>query len=558
MRPTRLFISFAILFSSLLFADNHQSLNKNEENLLEKIDELSQTDLMKALSMTDVAISEYPPKEHSLILGNLYHRKGNLNMLQGRYAQARDAYYSADQNFSAINYSLGRTKALINIATLYQMEKEYQKASSAYKEALKQAYLLPNKDADYLIPNILLNQANLFDEEGKRMDAIHQFKEVVTLCKTDNMLSLKGKAYHNLGNQYLKIDVTDSANYFFKQAYAIKKLTGDRRGEINSLLAFAQVQLISNQFDAAEKYYLEAEQIAISLKAYQDLVNVYNNLFQLYQAKGDFENALKYHVLFKEQSDELIQTAHEQTVNFIEKNHQLELDQQDLQTEKEDQQELIFGLTTAFILFVIISVLIFRMQRLKAINAKQSEDQLMMEKELLESEQLRVEEQYHSLQNDISFKDKELTTNVMHLMQKNELINNVSEELMTLDDPQMDSATRKKIRSIVYNLQTSGSGEIWKELEVRFEQVHHQFFDQLQKEHPNLTPNEKKLCAFLKLNLSTKDISNITHQSVKSIQIARYRLRKKLGLINTDIDFQTFLSKYDGGNLTLEEVREMV
>ncbi|MBB6461374.1 helix-turn-helix transcriptional regulator [Flammeovirga kamogawensis] len=124
----------------------------------------------------------------------------------------------------------------------------------------------------------------------------------------------------------------------------------------------------------------------------------------------------------------------------------------------------------------------------------------------------------------------------MHLMQQNELIN---EELLQIDTS-LDNANKKKIRSIVYNLQNANQGEVWKELEYRFEQVHADFFDKLHQQFPSLTPNEKKLCAYLKLNLSTKDISNITHQSMKSIQIARYRLRKKFEINNTDIDFQTF------------------
>ncbi|OHX64569.1 tetratricopeptide repeat protein [Flammeovirga pacifica] len=538
-----------------LIASNSLILTLEEEKQLDKIEEIGSKDLLQALRLVDTYIFQNTTDAPTLFLGKLYHQKGNLNMVQGRYADARNDYYLADQIFLKLKYSAGRTKALINLGTLYQMEKEYLKAENVYKEALKQAYLL--SESEYLIPNILLNQANLFDEIGKSQQAIQQFKEVIELCKEDHQLTLKGRALHNLGNQYLKSNSIDSAFHYFNQSYNIKKLTDDHSGQINSLLAFAQIHLKENDFRQAELNYLKAEKIALSLKAYQDLVNVYNNLFQFHRSQKSFDKALEYHIKFKETEDQLKNNSHIKTVDFIEKNHQLALEQQLLKNEKEDQQNILIGVLIFMILFIVISVLLYRMQMLKAINAKQNEEKAKMEKELMETVQLRIEEHNQALQSDVAFKDKELTTNVMHLMQKNELINNVSEQLMQLDDPQMNADSRKKIRSIVYNLQTSGSDEIWKELEVRFEQVHHHFFDQLQQEFPNLTPNEKKLCAFLKLNLSTKDISNITHQSVKSIQVARYRLRKKLGLINSDIDFQTFLSKFDSGALTVQEVQDM-
>jgi len=56
------------------------------------------------------------------------------------------------------------------------------------------------------------------------------------------------------------------------------------------------------------------------------------------------------------------------------------------------------------------------------------------------------------------------------------------------------------------------------------------FYKELHKAHPDLTPNEIKICAFIRLNMSTKEISAITHQTVKTINMARFRLRKKLNI----------------------------
>jgi len=85
--------------------------------------------------------------------------------------------------------------------------------------------------------------------------------------------------------------------------------------------------------------------------------------------------------------------------------------------------------------------------------------------------------------------------------------------------------------------------ESWEEFEFRFNYVHNDFYDKLVEDFPDLTPNELKLSAFLKLNMTTKDIATITYQSNHSITVARHRLRIKLGLERDD-NLISFLSKY--------------
>ncbi|NLO49679.1 MAG: hypothetical protein GX103_00750, partial [Bacteroidales bacterium] len=82
--------------------------------------------------------------------------------------------------------------------------------------------------------------------------------------------------------------------------------------------------------------------------------------------------------------------------------------------------------------------------------------------------------------------------------------------------------------------------DVWTEFEVRCQQVHNDFYTKLNERFPNLSANEKRLSAFLRLNMSTKEISAITYQSPNSITVARSRLRKKLGL-DTDENLISFL-----------------
>ena len=78
------------------------------------------------------------------------------------------------------------------------------------------------------------------------------------------------------------------------------------------------------------------------------------------------------------------------------------------------------------------------------------------------------------------------------------------------------------------------SKHMWSEFETHFSTVFEDFYINLNKRYPGLTPNESKLCALLRLNLSTKEIASITAQNPKSVDMARYRLRKKMNLNSTD------------------------
>ena len=95
---------------------------------------------------------------------------------------------------------------------------------------------------------------------------------------------------------------------------------------------------------------------------------------------------------------------------------------------------------------------------------------------------------------------------------------------------------------LFFNVQTSLSKDSWKEFEVRFQQVHTDFYKKLTNKYPYLTSNDLKLCAFLRLNMSTKEISAITFQSYNTLSTARYRLRKKLGL-DDHANLVSFLSQ---------------
>ena len=147
------------------------------------------------------------------------------------------------------------------------------------------------------------------------------------------------------------------------------------------------------------------------------------------------------------------------------------------------------------------------------------------------------------LEFKIECQNKELAANTLNSIRNQELIIEIAQELQEILKLSTDKNIETHIRNVISNLNISTSDSVWEEFRKYFENVHSKFFHNLYNYCPGLSQNEVKICALLKLNFSTKDISAITHQTARSIDVARYRLRKKLKLSKEENLF-SFLSQF--------------
>ncbi|MFP2997007.1 triple tyrosine motif-containing protein [Spongiivirga sp. MCCC 1A20706] len=140
------------------------------------------------------------------------------------------------------------------------------------------------------------------------------------------------------------------------------------------------------------------------------------------------------------------------------------------------------------------------------------------EKEIIKIKKEQLEKEYKS-------KSKELAASTMSIVKKNELLTKIKEDLTQLD---MDAQDVKPIiNTIDKSLSKNDDWEFFKEA---FNNADRKFLKKLKKLHPNLSPNDIKLCAYLRLNLSSKEIAPLLNISIRSVEIKRYRLRKKMRL----------------------------
>jgi ligand-binding sensor domain-containing protein/DNA-binding CsgD family transcriptional regulator len=155
------------------------------------------------------------------------------------------------------------------------------------------------------------------------------------------------------------------------------------------------------------------------------------------------------------------------------------------------------------------------------------------------------------LEAEIQHKNTELASAAMHLVQKGELLGKVKEQMLKLkkvSENDKDSDDFKKLIRIISD--EDKMDEQWEQFAMHFDKVHSDFLLAVKARYPKLSANELKLCAYLRMNLTTKEIAQLMNISVRGVEISRYRLRKKLQ-IPTEANLFNFLME-----ITQADVKE--
>ncbi|OLY91563.1 Two component regulator propeller [Cnuella takakiae] len=163
------------------------------------------------------------------------------------------------------------------------------------------------------------------------------------------------------------------------------------------------------------------------------------------------------------------------------------------------------------------------------------------EKEIvkLKNEKLEAEIEYKNA--ELEYKNSELASIAMHLVQKGELLTKIKDELQRLNKNPKHLEPLNDLKKVIRILSDEEKlNEDWEQFAVHFNKVHNDFLLMLKERYPDLKPHELKLCAYLRMNLSSKEIAQLMNISVRGVEIGRYRLRKKLQLA-TEVNLSQFM-----------------
>ncbi|MCX2481391.1 triple tyrosine motif-containing protein [Pedobacter sp. MC2016-15] len=192
-----------------------------------------------------------------------------------------------------------------------------------------------------------------------------------------------------------------------------------------------------------------------------------------------------------------------------------------------------------YILLVICALLMVRKyyqkklqkDRDKILARVQLEKEVFLKKEAEATEKQIIKIQTEKLHAELKSKNRELASSAMSLVYKNELLQKLSEEMLRLKDKDGKKVADDHIRKVQKIIDEGMNDERdWNLFETSFNEAHGSFFKKLKANHPDLVPNDLKLCAYLHMNMSSKEMASLLNISLRGVEIRRYRLRKKLNI----------------------------
>ncbi|TDD98064.1 histidine kinase [Flavobacterium cellulosilyticum] len=198
---------------------------------------------------------------------------------------------------------------------------------------------------------------------------------------------------------------------------------------------------------------------------------------------------------------------------------------------------LSFWMISLYILVIsLILYLYYKWNKMRYIQKLElQEEELKHQKKILEIElkaenELNIQEyERHILELEIQTKSSEVTSKSLSIAKQSEMIENIQGILDSeADFNRLKSEIKKTIKINAVNKHE------WETFESNLNQIHNEFIINLSKKYPNLTPKDIKLCVYLKMNLSSKEIAPMMNISFRGVELQRYRLRKKLNLIQDE------------------------
>ena len=328
--------------------------------------------------------------------------------------------------------------------------------------------------------------------------------------------------YLNMGYYFQEKDNYDSSMYYYFQALELAEDMKNHDLILNIKINVAKYMYQKGMVDESLKL---AKEILETARTYQLKKNMHAAamiLNDIFEARSDYKNAYIYSSLRYQLKDSLDLDNKLTELSKLELLYDIEKKRQ-VEKMKQQRQNFIFIIATLLLVSLTGYVL------------------LLLKRQRLRSKVAKLKRQ--KLEDELEFKKKELTTMIMSLMKKNEMLGAFSNRLLDIEKKAVKEETKSAINNMSRELHRSVESEIWEDFELRFKEVHSDFYTKLIHTFPDLSPNEQRLCAFLKLNMSTKEISELTGQSSKALEMARYRLRIKLNISSTDENLIAFLSQ---------------
>ncbi|MDD5569891.1 MAG: hypothetical protein PHD97_01925 [Bacteroidales bacterium] len=454
------------------------------------------TDIIKAVEYFFKAKDEAEKSNNYRIITTACINIAQIYINYNKFDEAFNYLNTANETIKKHNIELNLGFYYVTLGDYYRLKNIPDKALESYNKCLA---LYDNKAKDDFYYGSTAGIGQLFEKGGNLKEALRYYQNTLDSTIKDKLKFGVMTSLEKLSNYYLNFKDYNSAINFGNKYL-------EKAKEINDNKEISQAALVLNK---------------------------------AYKATGNNSEAFKYLELYFEKSDDFNKDKVKKLNALVfdkeikRRENELLIEKQKKEIEaKETRLKIIILLLFCLTVIVIVAIAYYK-QRLKAENSKIQQINLQLSQERLKNELEFEKRETEKREAEINHIMQEMSTSALHIVNKNEILSDIKRKLeQSLEQGGNTSKTNKElIKEIEYNIDMDKD---WDNFKMHFEKVHADFFKKLTLNYVQLTSVDLKLCSYLRLNLSTKEIARILSISAESVLKRKQRLRIKLDLKPTD------------------------
>lgn len=460
----------------------------------------------------------------SLNIGLIYEHYGNLDK------SIEMLFKSLEQHEKLGDYR-NQILAIINIANIYSKHKKFHEALEYY---FKASDLLKEKSYDRRFhANVLMNIGNLYQEIKDFPLSFNFYRQALDIYQEIKDNKGVSGCLNNLGSLYSLEGDYPKAIELQNRSLQIKELVNDTKGIVHCMVNLSEAYFNNGQIDKGFKVALTAFEKADQIKYREVKASAAQLLYEEYSKTNDHKNAYKYLLIYSDLKDSLYDEKSDRIAEDIRIKYEVEKKESELQFKEEQIVLLNQKRNMQFVIQISVIVVILLVTAFG----------ILLYRNRVQKKLISVYSEQGRLHEELQESDKELSTFAMRISQKNDFLEVLRKKIQEI----YDKAVNPEAKSLVVELGNLVSINLnlekdREDFQKYFSQIDNAFLKNLKEKYSDLTDDEQRLCVYLRLNLSSKEISTQFNISAKSVNMKRYRLRKKLD-IQGDIGLHEFLSE---------------
>lgn len=461
--------------------------------------------------------------EALLHLGMAYY---GMSHTQGLAYGFRALYeYRQLEPVNAVAARIGRSRSLQLLSTIYSRQGKYAEALAMSREALPG---LPEKDPSGARGLVYSSIGYALEKLGKADSAAFYHQKALQFQLSAGNPAYLPPAYVAVADMELLHNEREASWRHHQSALRIADSMGNKQAVVIALLGLGRWQAKYHGADSAQAYIARAEAIAKRLNDRYFMLKVLGQETVLEKELGLLDRALLHEERASAIRDSLFDLEKQRLARSLDAQFEVSEKERELRLLQQEHRITLLSnslLWTGLVFIVVLSagVILF----LRKIDIRNR--QLLAAREELaraSAEQAKMKEQF--LSNEIEFRESQLSAMALQIMQKNALLDEIRAQLAAAGKKEEDSGLKNLLNRELNN------DRDWADFNTSFERVNRNFYLKLKEACPDISPNDLKVCALIRLNLSIKEMAGILNISPDSVKTARYRLRKKLGLQTED------------------------